>query len=994
MILLHTVWQNQQIALWAEQPINSKARKALVVHPGALDSTALKTRLKKQGLNAKGEEGSTVLWLPSDKKYPLPSHPLLGDQNCPSPRLEAWEIPCMEFSPAQIRPWLQQLPTTDLLEPGLLIAPDLRFLAQVMGWATSLVAAQQFLPGLSADRACWEAVFNHSAQERLHNWARGMPAVLYANADHSHGPETVLRQMLNTWVDLQVRAVVPERQSKAESAFDVWMQALNRPNPQLKLSPTDLLPLAESLKQWLRPLEALNKARWRLCLQLIEPQKQQPWQLQGFLQSWEDPSLRLPLATAWKLSAAKAKTFGSTPAQLKELLLLTLGQASNIYPELQKIWVGQTPQSLSLEQKQVWHFLSEVAPLLEQAGFVLLLPSWWTQPASRDLSLRARVETPKLTGKSGLNLASLLQVHWEVALGEESLSLKELETLAKLKQPLVQFRGQWRQFNLEDIQKALAFLKAQPQDYTLQALLPMALGILETPLPISDIAAKGKAQALFAQLQGQANFELTDIPTEFVGQLRPYQVRGVSWLQFLHQWGLGACLADDMGLGKTPQTLARILKARQEAPQSPPVLLICPTTLVANWLREATRFTPGLKMLVHHGAERPKLAEFKRKIAGQDVVISTYGLLHRDAPLLQPIHWQGIVLDEAQGIKNADTRQSKAARSLKAQWRIALTGTPIENHVGDLWSLMDFLNPGLLGSQRSFKTQFQTPIQTGESAKPLKNLKTRIEPFMLRRTKTDKSIISDLPEKIEMELFCPLTREQASLYQAQLNEMKKQLANAEGIQRKGLVLSALMRFKQLCNHPAQFLGEKGPLPGRSGKLQRLLEMLTEIREMNESVLIFSQFAEMGKLLQHYLQDSLAEEVLLLTGQTPKAKRDQMVQRFQTDKGPSIFILSLKAGGTGLNLTRANHVFHYDRWWNPAVENQATDRAFRIGQTRQVQVHKMVCAGTVEERIADILRQKQSLADETVGNGENWLTELSNQQIQALFELNSQEAISE
>ena len=352
--------------------------------------------------------------------------------------------------------------------------------------------------------------------------------------------------------------------------------------------------------------------------------------------------------------------------------------------------------------------------------------------------------------------------------------------------------------------------------------------------------------------------------------------------------------------------------------------------------------------------------------------------------------WAGVVVDEAQNIKNPETKQARAARSLKADYRVALTGTPVENNVGDLWSIMDFLNPGFLGSRADFKRTFLVPIQASRDPEAAARLKRLTGPFLLRRLKTDKAVIADLPEKMEMKAFCPLTREQASLYAAVVRDLERRLESAEGIRRKGAILGTLTKLKQVCNHPAQFLGDNSAIPGRSGKLTRLTEMLEEIMEVGDRALVFTQFAEMGRILQGYLQESFGREILFLHGGVPQHQRERLIERFQREDGPPVFVLSLKAGGTGLNLTQASRVFHFDRWWNPAVENQATDRAFRIGQRRNVQVHKFVCAGTLEEKIDEMIIRKQELAEKVVGTGEGWLTELSNKEISALFTLREEE----
>ena len=446
-----------------------------------------------------------------------------------------------------------------------------------------------------------------------------------------------------------------------------------------------------------------------------------------------------------------------------------------------------------------------------------------------------------------------------------------------------------------------------------------------------------------------------------------------------------------MGLGKTIQTLA-LIQRDWRAKGKRPVLLVCPTSVVNNWEKEAARFTPRLPVLVHHGPGRKRGAAFKKEAGKHAIVVSSYGLVHRDVKFLKDVPWGGVVLDEAQNIKNPETKQARATRSLEADYRVALTGTPVENNVGDLWSIMEFLNPGFLGSESEFKRKFFVPIQAERDPSAAERLKRITGPFILRRLKTDRSIISDLPEKLETKVFCSLTKEQASLYASVLKETEEALESAEGIQRRGLILGTLSKLKQVCNHPAQLLGDNSGIADRSGKLVRLTEMLEEVIEVGDRALIFSQFAEMGGLLQRHVQETFGLEALFLHGGVPKRQRDRMVERFQNeDGGPPIFILSLKAGGTGLNLTSANHVFHFDRWWNPAVENQATDRVFRIGQARNVQVHKFICAGTVEEKIDEMIERKKEIAEKVVGAGEGWLTELSNDDLKGVLALSKEAA---
>ncbi|HEV7536937.1 MAG TPA: SNF2-related protein, partial [Acidimicrobiia bacterium] len=586
---------------------------------------------------------------------------------------------------------------------------------------------------------------------------------------------------------------------------------------------------------------------------------------------------------------------------------------------------------------------------------------------------------------------------------------------AELKAPQVRVRGQWVEQRAGDVERALAVLTgprrgrtgrapdpsfADDDDTTAGTMtageaLRVGLGLAPPPsaeLPVVEVVGEGWLGAL---LGGTGNdddgIEPRKTPAGFDGTLRPYQERGLAWLWFLHRHGLGACLADDMGLGKTAQLLALMVAEREEAdaadPRSAPTLLVCPMSLVGNWQRETARFAPDLSVYVHHGTTRTK-AGLVAAARRADLVITTYSLLARDRALLGEVTWGRLALDEAQNVKNPNSLAGRAARALPAVGRVALTGTPVENRLLELWSLMDILNPGLLGSEQTFRERFAVPIERYGDETAAATLQRLTGPFVLRRLKTDRSIIADLPDKIEMHVLCNLTREQASLYQAVVDDMLERIERAKtGIQRMGVISGSMMKLKQVCNHPAHFLADGSRLDAdRSGKLARLEEILEEITEAGERALIFTQFAEMGTLLQSHLSERFGLELPFLFGGVAKRRREEMVDAFQADGGPPVLILSLKAGGVGLNLTAANHVVHYDRWWNPAVEDQATDRAYRIGQTRSVQVHRLVCAGTVEDRVDQLLEKKRGLASKIVGSGEQWITELDNTELRELFEL--------
>jgi SNF2 family DNA or RNA helicase len=457
--------------------------------------------------------------------------------------------------------------------------------------------------------------------------------------------------------------------------------------------------------------------------------------------------------------------------------------------------------------------------------------------------------------------------------------------------------------------------------------------------------------------------------------------------------GLGACLADDMGLGKTVQLLALEAVHRTENPGEAPTLLLCPMSLVGNWQREAARFAPGLQVYAHHGPGRLRGERLADQLTQADLMVTTYATATRDIDELVGYEWRRVVLDEAQAIKNSLSQAARAVRRLRAGQRIALTGTPVENRLAELWSIMDFLNPGMLGTAELFRTRYAIPVERHGQTEPAERLRAVTRPYVLRRLKTDPAIITDLPEKIEIKQYCRLTTEQASLYQSVVDDMLEKIENSEGIERRGNVLAAMAKLKQVCNHPALLLHDRSPVGTRSGKIIRLEEILEEILAEGDRALCFTQFTEFAEMLLPHLSARFGTDIAYLHGGTTKKRRDEMVLRFQSEDGPPVFLLSLRAGGTGLNLTAANHVIHLDRWWNPAVENQATDRAFRIGQKRNVQVRKFICTGTLEEKIDEMIEEKKALAGLVISDGEGWLTELSTADLRDVFAL-SAEAVGE
>ena len=1052
MIVLHTGFYDNRFLLWGETPVDpethpprphkQKRLQTLPYDAGVRElATALKARFDFTADMGRSE--AVIAWLPTVDNKPVASSSLIAQiPESPAKTIVApWRVSVLSLSPGQTVEVLCACVGKQMLTPGVIVGKDLRFWVMAMRFAGALVARQQFLPGLTNDRvnyrACWKPVFVGRDVDLLAKLAKAMPQVCRALTREAVSPPevasvSVLSRFISEMVDCLVRLALPVdplpkhikrgRKKKVptfDSIHDQWLYALRSPDGIMEGDATELAQFAVQVFDWQRPIFNSTATPFRLCFRLEEPDGngegrygRGSWNVRYLLQAADDPSLLIPAKDTWNAKGQKLSILKRGGFNAQEYLLSSLGQASGICPRIEASLRTTAPDGYRLDSTGAYEFLTQKASVLEQAGFGVLLPAWWTGRGTKlRLSARANVKSPKMQGGSVLSLNSIVQFNWQLALGDEQCSFEELKALAKLKQPLVKVRGQWVQMNAEEIQAALAFWKKKTaNESTVREIVQMALGTGRVPggIAFDGVTATGWIADFLAQLEGHTGFKEFPAPGGFRGTLRPYQVRGYSWLAFLHRWGLGACLADDMGLGKTIQALAVIQQAWEsnlsaclptnadnaQAGGKRPVLLVCPMSVVGNWQKEASRFTPDLPVMVHHGVARTKGVAFKKEAMKQAMVISSYALLHRDFETLKDVAWSGVILDEAQNIKNPETKQARSARALTADYRIALTGTPVENNIGDLWSIMEFLNPSFLGTQADFKRTFFIPIQANRNPEAVRRLKRFTGPFILRRLKTDKAIISDLPEKMEMKVFCTLTKEQASLYAAVVKEATAGLDSAEGIQRRGLILATLSKLKQVCNHPTQFLQDNSSIPGRSGKLARLTEMLEEVIEVGDRALIFSQFAEMGKILCRHLQETFGREVLFLYGAVPKQQRDRMVERFQADgDGPQIFILSLKAGGTGLNLTRANHVFHFDRWWNPAVENQATDRVFRIGQTKNVQVHKFLCMGTLEEKIDDMIERKKEIAEGVVGTGEGWLTELSTAALKEIFALRK-EAIGE
>jgi superfamily II DNA or RNA helicase len=677
-------------------------------------------------------------------------------------------------------------------------------------------------------------------------------------------------------------------------------------------------------------------------------------------------------------------------------LLRPLHDAASASPFIEeRVENGEIFQPIRWGPEEAHAFLAEV-PRCESAGIQVRVPDWWR--ARRSPTVRARIgDAPA----SGLGVAALLDFDVTLSLDGEELSASEVADLIRGSAGLRMLRGRWVEVDPERLSELLTHFEdvqraAERGELTFAEGMRLLAGLDQrsvdpeesgTSAPWAEVVAGDWFAQRVAELTTPGASASREPGADLRATLRGYQREGVAWLSRVTSLGLGGCLADDMGLGKTMQVLAQLLLLKREGTELPS-LLVVPASLLGNWEREAERFAPSLRLLVAHRS-RGKVKEIAEELPEADAVITTYGTLVR-TPWLLATKWHLVVLDEAQAIKNPGTRQTRAVKELSSVSRIALTGTPVENNLGDLWSLFDFLLPGLLGSASEFTKRTREMARAGGGYAPLRRL---IRPYMLRRLKTDPSIVPDLPDKTEVTTYCTLSKRQAALYESSVSSLEEELRTAEGMKRRGLVLAYLQRFKQICNHPSQWLGEDSFAPKESGKLERLTELCGPMAERQERVLVFTQFRSLTKPLARHLATVFGREGLLLHGGTPVARRQKLVDEFQREDGPPFFVISLKAGGTGLNLTAASHVIHFDRWWNPAVENQATDRAYRIGQKKNVLVHKFVCQGTFEERIDKLLRDKQALADDVLG-GEvtKSLTELDGDELLALLRLDAARAL--
>ena len=1005
------------------------------VHPFALDSRPLFNAVRELlqpcfgNQNTNGILTSTNVLLPSGEDFPLPSPWLKKSgfgktHNEKNMTLTPWRIPGVHLAPPYALKWLISLNLRSR-QRDRVFGESVHFWKDASNLVFYSLIHGTYEPGLQKVdhqiKARWKLNTTILANQ-LENLQQRLPP----SCEHEwfqdgtrRTRESIVDDFFNTSIDYLIRHVVGlgvleslnhlkssrkrKKQNPLDSLTSPLLKGLYSRQNSFSAARDVQAAFVAMVANWLQQSYAPESRQWHTCFSVLPPEigdakvedldpELKVWRVAFSLQNMKDPSQHIYAQEIWENLVPIQTSDGRT---LSELFLKDLGKALQHFPKLREVLNEPYPIYIDLSTDEIYDFLTEQALHLQTADFGVVAPPWWKQGTKR-LKTKIQIESSDFEKKGMLGFDSMVKFSWKASVGEMELSDRAFQSLVRNKMALLPIDGTWVEIKREDLFNAVTFFQDRETAGKMTLREAMHLGIKDEGVSSVLEEVVFDYQGNLAQLFGNQGENLPEVtePRNLVGTLRPYQLRGLSWLAFHNRLGFGVCLADDMGLGKTIQLLSLLLNERESGLvklNRKPTLLICPMSVVGNWFREAAKFTPSLRVMIHHGSNRHSRNVFLRVYENYDLIITTYHLVNRDMDIFEKINWHRVALDEAQNIKNPSAQQSQAIFSLDAQKRIALTGTPVENKLSELWSILEFLNPGYLGTLKSFQTRFAIPIERHNDKKKAELLRQLTQPFILRRLKTDQNIIRDLPEKIEMKVYCDLTEEQAAMYQAYVQRQMEEIEHAEGIKRNQLVLTTLMKLKQICNHPAHFLLDDSELDDRSGKLMRLTEMLEEALEEGDSSLIFTQFTQMGTLLQKYLSQRFNQEVLFMHGGITQQKRQDLVDRFQEGKGNNIFILTVKTGGTGLNLTAATHVFHFDRWWNPAVENQATDRAFRIGQNRNVQVHKLIAIGTLEDRIDMMIEKKKELAENVIGSDESWLARLSTDALKDILTLSLNEA---
>ena len=892
-----------------------------------------------------------------------------------NPKIKIFSVNAVEVdSSLLINNFLQQEK-----KQGILFGDSYEFFRLLLSFAFSLVVRQRFVP-FYKNKCLFISNYDNSDDfEALNELIKKAPLIIKLKVSDSI--EELIKETIEHFINIIISSSLEQTNINIinETDSDKWLNGLLG-KKDIKVSNN----IEEGLKQWLIVKRVNQDLEYNTLFKLEEPLDKKAWPLSFNLQSKKDPSLIYRLDEVWsnrnRVNLPNAKIH----------LLQELGAAAKVSKIIEKALFKPNPYKADLTDEEVIEFISKDSFLLKDSGFSIQIPK--IVPAKINESkvrIKFKAADKFKIGGTGMLGDQLFDFDYSVALGEVELSEEEFYELSKSKEKLVNVKGKWVEVNNIEIKKIIDFLNNREKMSLAETITLNSSN--ELGLEIDDVIVPKEFKAHMAGLFDFKSIEDVKVPENFVGTLREYQKEGLNWMTFLRKIGFGGILADDMGLGKTIQAIAYLLLLNDEKniqkKDRVPSLVICPTSVIGNWEREVQIFSPTLKVNVYHGSSRLNKKEFINKIKEYDIVISSYSTVRVDEELFHGIEWETLFLDEAQNIKNPMTKQAISISKIKSKCRFSLTGTPVENRISELWSIMNFVNPGFLSNWNKFKKNFAEPIELDGNKQKQELLKKIINPFILRRLKTDKKIINDLPNKTEIKEYCTLTKEQASIYQAIVDDSLRKIKNEEK-NRRALIMATLIKLKQVCNHPSNYLKDSANLQDRSGKVKRLRELIEIILENKEKCLIFTQYKEMGELLKTDLENYFDTPVCFLHGEQSRKKREELIGCFQSDDetSPKIFILSLKAGGTGINLTKANHVIHFDRWWNPAVENQATDRAFRIGQRKDVFVYKFITGGTIEEKIDEMIERKLSLSVSLLSKGEMAITEFDNNQLKELLSL--------
>jgi hypothetical protein len=811
----------------------------------------------------------------------------------------------------------------------------------------------QLTRGGSTWYAFWGATLDIQTQGEL-------DAIVAAAPPAAGDLEELYPQLVDQIARDKLRARGVKLSRPAAPALEAFLRALTAADPDLPSGPM-YASLERRLSRWVDVgLSEIRETRWHVGVHLDELPGRDRLALELWLHAGDDPTLSLPVSQLRESPDGFAFIREGDPeADLDE-------QLDELRPLL-----GFDGDGTELDTADASVFLRETLPQLEQRGVPVLLPSAWVQAPAR---IRANVRAHAATSSGLLSTHQLASFDWRLAIGDADLSEDELRALAAAKTPVVEVAGRWQALRPADVKRALRFLERRKAGGGVVDLVRTLSG-LETDDAGLELGEVVLDQRLSELLDGDARFTPLPAPAGMTHELFAFQERGHGWLRLLGDRGIGSILADDMGLGKTVQAIAMLVSEREQGRHGP-TLVVCPMSVARQWMAETARFAPGLRAHLHHGSDRLSDEALVAAVLDVDVVVTSYDIAARDVDTLASIAWDRVILDEAQDVKNPQTKRARALRRIPARHKLAMTGTPLENHLGELWALMDILNPGLLGSREWFVRTFQRPIEQTRDAAALERLRAIVQPFILRRAKNSPEVELDLPPITVDKEYCRLTVEQASLYQATVDHWLPRIeAHEDRFGRRGAVLAMLAHLKQVCNHPEMLVHTGAPLDGRSGKLERLVELLRDVPAGDKS-LVFTQYPSFERLVP-FLAEKLDRGVGFFHGRLNARQRSELLDSFADDKGPSLLVISIRAGGRGLNLPAANHVFHFDRWWNPAVEQQATDRAHRLGQRKPVFVHSLICLGTVEERIDELLESKRELVAQVMGGrAEAWLGDLA------------------